>query len=65
MEWRITECSHGGYTVDHGEEHDGGVLGPRGVGVTMPAFIVTESAHCSTLKEAERYIQRRERGERR
>lgn len=65
MEWRIRENSRGGYTVAYGEQLDGGVLSPMGVGVTMPAFITYEEACCSTRKKAERYIQRRERGDRR
>lgn len=65
MEWRIRENSHGGYTVAYGIQHDGGVPGPRGIGMTMPAFIAYEEAYCATRKEAERYIQRRERGDQR
>lgn len=59
MKVRIRECGHGGYTVEIGTQHDGGVLAPNGIGHTMPAFIVYESAHFDTLKQAERYAERR------
>ncbi len=59
MEFRIRECGHGGYTVDIGLAHEGGVLAPSGIGVTMPAFIVYESAHFDTLAQANRYIKRK------
>lgn len=57
MEWRIRESSHGGYVVEKGMQHNGGVAVGFKPGTTMRAFIVYESAHCDTLKEAERYIR--------
>lgn len=57
MEWRIRESSHGGFVAEYGAEHTGGVLAHSGVGVTMPAFIVYQSSHFDTRKQAERYIK--------
>ncbi len=59
MKWRITESSHGGFTVDRGLDHKGGERIPGILGFTMPAFIVYESAHFDTYKEAEKYAKRR------
>lgn len=58
MEWRIRECSHGGYTVEKGLQHDGGERVAGRLGFTMRAFIVYESAHFDTRKQAENYIKR-------
>lgn len=55
MEIKITSCSRGGFTVDIGKPHSGGVKVDYKPGVTMPAFIVYESAHLETLEQAKRY----------
>lgn len=59
MEWRIRESGHGGFEAEKGIAHEGGVLAPSGVGVTIPAFIIYESAHFDTRKQAERYIKKK------
>lgn len=59
MEWRIRECGHGGFVAELGIRHEGGVLSPAGVGVTLPAFVVYESAWFNTRKQAERFIRRK------
>ncbi len=59
MEWRIRESGHGGYVAERGIWHEGGVVAPTGIGCTLPAFIVYESAWFDRLKAAERYIARR------
>lgn len=56
MEWRIRESSHGGYVAEKGIEHKGGERIPGILGCTMPTFIVYESAHFNTLKQAQKYI---------
>lgn len=42
-----------------GMKHEGGVLAPSGIGCTMPVFIVYESSHFDTCRQAEAYIRRR------
>ena len=59
MEWRIRESSHGGFVAERGVKHEGGVLAPSGIGYTMPVFIVYESSHFDTRRQAEAYIRRR------
>ncbi len=59
MEWRIRESGHGGFVAERGIKHEGGVLSPSGIGFTLPAFIVYESARFDTKKEAERFIRRK------
>lgn len=59
MEWRIRECGHGGFTVEGGITHKGGARVPGLGGFTMSAFIVYESAHFDTRKEAQRFVRRR------
>lgn len=59
MEWRIRESGHGGFVAELGMPHDGGVLAPSGVGVTMPAFIVYEMMRFETRRKAEAYVRRR------
>lgn len=59
MEWRIRESSHGWFVAERGIAHEGGVLAPTGIGCTMPAFIVYESARFDTRRQAEAYIKRR------
>lgn len=46
-------------TNNKGYTHKGGELNPTGgPGVTMPAFIVYESCHCDTRREASTAIER-------
>lgn len=61
MEWRIRDCSHGGAVAELGLQHNGGVLAPSGVGVTMPAFIVYESMWFETRRKAEAYVRKRKK----
>lgn len=61
MEWRIRESGHGGFVAEKGIYHKGGESFPGIIGVTMPAFVVYESAHFQTEKEAKNYIKRRYR----
>ena len=56
MEWRIRPHSRGGYAAERGCYHSGGVS-VTSVGVTMPAFIVYESAHFDTERQAKRFIK--------
>lgn len=58
MEVRIRPCSYGGYDVEKGLSHEGGTQLPGILDFTMPAFIVYESWHADTLKEAERHAKR-------
>lgn len=58
MEWRIRKSGHGGFVAEKGIPHKGGELSPHGLGYTMPAFIVYESANFDTRKQAENYISR-------
>lgn len=58
MEVRIRPCGHGGYVIEKGLNHNGGAQIPGILGCTMPAFIVHESCHAATLKEAEKYAKR-------
>ena len=60
MEYRIRECGYGGFTVEKGIAHKGGERIPGMLGTTMPAFIVYESAHFDTKRQAEAYIRRRQ-----
>ena len=57
MEWKITPCSHGGYTASFGMQHDGGEK-VSAIGVTLPAFIVYVSVHFDTLRQAKAYIRK-------
>ena len=58
MEYKITPSSRGGFTVRAGYTHKGGELNPTGgPGVTMPAFIVYESCHCDTRREASAAVE--------
>lgn len=59
MERRIRESSHGGFVAERGMKHEGGVLSPSGIGCTIPAFIVYESFHFDTRRQADAYIRRR------
>lgn len=59
MEWRIIKGSRGDYVAQMGISHLGGASAPGGVGVTMPAFVVYDSARFDTLEEAKRYIKRK------
>lgn len=61
MEWRIRESGHGGYVAECGIQHSGGVHIPGIIGVTMPAFIVYDSARFDTKKQAQAYIRRRQK----
>lgn len=61
MEYRIRKSSHGGFVVDKGIEHKGGERVPGMLGATMPAFIVYESAHFDTERQAKAYIRRMEK----
>lgn len=61
MKWRIRKCGHGGYEAEKGLEHKGGESIPGILGFTMPAFIVYESTHFDTLKQAERYVERKQK----
>ena len=59
MEYKITPSSRGGFTVSAGYAHKGGEPNPTGCpGVTMPAFIVYESYHCDTRREASATVER-------
>lgn len=60
MEYRIRKCGHGGFTVEKGLPHEGGARIPGIIGYTMPAFIVYESSHFDTKRQAEAYIRRRQ-----
>ena len=59
MVWGNRQCSHGGLVAERGLKHEGGVLDPSGFGCTMPVFIVYESSHFDTRRQAEAYIRRR------
>ena len=60
MEYRIRNSSNGGYTVDVGLSHKGGERIDGMIGVTMPAFIIYESHHFDTRRQAEAFIRRKE-----
>lgn len=55
MQWRIRESTRGFY-AECGIQHNGSVEVGCMPGVTMPAFIVYESARFDTRKQAEKYI---------
>ena len=57
MEWRIRECSKGGFVTEYGKYHAGGVQIDNIPGVTMPMFMVYRSAWHKTKKEAEQFIE--------
>ena len=57
MEWRIRKSGND-FVAERGMAHGGGVLGPRGIGYTMPAFIVYESTRFDTEAQARQYIKR-------
>lgn len=59
METRIRESSHGGYIVEKGLQHKGGVEVGYMPGCTMEAFIIYESAHYDTLEEAKKAANRK------
>lgn len=59
MEWRIRKSSHGGFVAEKGIHHEGSERIPGILGITMPAFIVYESASFDTEKQARAYIKRR------
>ena len=59
METRIIESSHGGYVVQKGIQHEGGVEVGYMPGCTMRTFIVYESAHYDTLEEAKKAASRK------
>ena len=59
MEWRIRKSSHGGFVAEKGIHHEGGERITGVLGFTTPAFIVYESAHFDTEKQARAYITRR------
>jgi len=59
MEYKITPSSHGGFTVSAGHVHKGRTPNPTGCpGTTMPAFIVYESCHCDSRREAAATVER-------
>lgn len=58
MNIRIRESSHGGYIVEKGIQHEGGVEVGYKPGYTMNAFIVYESAHYDTFEEAKKAASR-------
>lgn len=58
MEIRIIESSHGGYIVEKGLQHEGGVEVGYKPGCTMKAFIIYEMAHYDTLEEATKAADR-------
>lgn len=62
MEWRIRRCQKGGFVAEYGTYHAGGVQIDNIPGVTMPAFIVYQSAWHETEKQAKRYIERNLKG---
>jgi hypothetical protein len=62
MEWRIRESGHGGYVAEIGLSHKGGASIPGMLGYTMPAFIVYESAHFDTHRQAEKYVRSKQKG---
>lgn len=57
MEWRIRESGHGGYMAEKGIQTEPGTLAQSGIGYIMPAFIVYESAHFDTYKQALKYVE--------
>lgn len=59
MEIRIRKSSHGGYVVENGIQHEGGVEVGYMPGCTMRTFIVYESAHYDTLEEAKKAASRK------
>lgn len=59
MEYKITPSSRGGFTVSAGHVHKGGEPTPTGCpGVTLPAFVVSESCYCATHREAVAAVER-------
>jgi hypothetical protein len=59
MEYKIAPSSRGGFTVSAGRTCKGGESNPTGCpGVMMPAFIVYESCHCDTRREAAATVER-------
>ena len=58
MIWQIRESGDGKFVAEYGLEHSGGVLGPSGAGVTMPAFIVYRMAKFDSRRQAEQYVKR-------
>lgn len=59
MDYKITPSGHGGFTVAAGCAHKGGEPTPTNCpGVTLPAFIVYESCHCDTHREALATVER-------
>lgn len=59
MEWRIRASSHGGFEAELGLPVGAGERIPGIIGATMPAFIVYESHHFDSERQAMRYIERR------
>lgn len=57
MEWRVRECGHGGFVAEYGETHKGGEIAPNGIGYTMSAFIVYQSAQFDKQSQAKIYIR--------
>ena len=57
MEWKIRECSHGGYVAEYGTKHEGGARVGL-MGSTMPAFIVYRAARFDTKRQAEAYARK-------
>lgn len=59
MEYRILPSVYGGFTVQAGITHKGGENNPAGSpGVTMRAFIVYQSGHCDSYREAVATVER-------
>lgn len=56
MIWRIRKTSRGDFVAEYGAQHSGGVLGPCGIGYTMPAFIVYKAARFDSEEQAKKYI---------
>lgn len=56
--WRIRECGHGGFVAEKGVEIKSGIEAGYKPGTYMPAFVISESAHFETRKQAENYIAR-------
>ena len=59
LQCRIRESSHGGVDAEYGADHQGGCHIPGILGATMPAFIVYESCHFDTRRQAEAFVRRK------
>lgn len=58
LEWRIRESGHGGFVAEYGAAISSEIEAPTGIGFLMPGFMIYESAHFDTKKQAQGYIKR-------